>query len=204
MRESASGSKSLENKITSVSTTNFSYEKLVNTTLQTLFKLNPSNNIEEVDNLAKTIKKITHLNELKTTLRLINLKLKKFISKSKDDIPHIQDSHDVSTKSVDRDSLSEMLFCYKDLSEKKFFKIFYSLSLLTHTKDSQTIKRVNTLLNNENTPNPLVIDYVIKNHKFFSFNNPYITNLYPYGGGKQKFYEPINNHFKEVVDTNTI
>lgn len=196
--------KSLEKEITRVSTTNFSYEKLVNTTLQTLFKLNPSNNIEEVDNLVKTIKKITHLNELKTTLRLINLKLKKFIGKSKDDIPHIQDSPDVSTKSVDRDSLSEILFCYKDLSEKKFFKIFYSLSLLTHTKDSQTIKRVNTLLNNENTPNPLVIDYVTKNHKFFSFNNPYITNLYPYGGGKQKFYEPINNHFKEVVDTKTI
>ena len=204
MRESASGSKSLENKITSVSTTNFSYEKLVNTTLQTLFKLNPLNKIEEVDNLVKTISKITHLNELKTTLRLINLKLKKFISPSGCDIPHTQNSFDISTKSVDRETLSEVLFCHKDLSEKKFFKIFYSLSLLTHTKDSQTIKRVNTLLKNENTPNPLVIDYVTKNHKFFSFNNPYITNLYPYGGGKQKFYEPINNHFKEVVDTKTI
>lgn len=196
--------KSLEDVITSVSTTNFSYEKLVNTTLQTLFKLNPLNKIEEVDNLVKTISKITHLNELKTTLRLINLKLKKFISPSGCDIPHTQNSFDISTKSVDRETLSEVLFCHKDLSEKKFFKIFYSLSLLTHTKDSQTIKRVNTLLKNENTPNPLVIDYVTKNHKFFSFNNPYITNLYPYGGGKQKFYEPINNHFKEVVDTKTI
>ena len=196
--------KDLEKKITSINTLDASCQKLTNTILQSLCKLNPDKKIDEIDYLFKTIIKITHLKELKATLRLISIKLKNLVKPTNDAILPIPHEETTEVRSINRDTMSKVLFSYKNASPKKFFKIFFALSLLTYTKDTQVIKRINALLDRGDISHSVLTDYVLRNYPYFSFNSPHLGNLYPYAGGKQKFYETINTHFKEVVDSQEI
>lgn len=196
--------KDLEKKITSINTLDTSCQKLTNTILQSLCKLNPDKKIDEIDYLFKTIIKITHLKELKATLRLISIKLKNLVKPTNDAILPIPHEETTEVRSINRDTMSKVLFSYKNASPKKFFKIFFALSLLTYTKDTQVIKRINALLDRGDISHSVLTDYVLRNYPYFSFNSPHLGNLYPYAGGKQKFYETINTHFKEVVDSQEI
>lgn len=196
--------KDLEKKITSINTLDTSCQKLTNTILQSLCKLNPDKKIDEIDYLFKTIIKITHLKELKATLRLISIKLKNLVKPTNDAILPIPHEETTEGRSINRDTMSKVLFSYKNASPKKFFKIFFALSLITYTKDTQVIKRINALLDRGDISHSVLTDYVLRNYPYFSFNSPHLGNLYPYAGGKQKFYETINTHFKEVVDSQEI
>lgn len=112
--------KTIESKINSILVVNFSYQKLVNTTLKTLSKLNPLHHIEEIDYLIETLFNITNIKELVETMKLINLKLKNMLKPSND----VQKLPMISSKTLNKENLNEVLFQFKDLPKNKFFKIF--------------------------------------------------------------------------------
>ena len=196
--------KDLEKKIISINAIDSICQKLINTILQLLCKLNPDKKIDEIDYLVNSIANISDLKELKATLKLISIKLKNIFKPTNDTILRIPHEETKEARSINRDAMSKVLFSYKDASPKKFFKIFFALSLLTYTKDTQVIKRINALLDRGDISHSVLTDYVLRNYPYFSFNSPHLGNLYPYAGGKQKFYETINTHFKEVVDSQEI
>lgn len=197
----------LESKITCIKILDLTYQKLVNTTLQILSKLNPVSPIVEIDYLLDTIPSIGNIKEVIGTIKLVNLKLKNLLNPKND----VQKLYTTTQKFIDENILHTILYSFKDSTPDKFFKIFHSLSLLSYTTDFVTNSRVNILLEmgeyfkttNHGEYN-LVIDYIKKNSQFFTYNSSDITHLYPYGGGKQKFYETINHHFQSIVEKSKV
>lgn len=184
----------LEQKLMSLIIEDTTFLRLVNTTLLSLYKLNPKNRIIDVDFLISTLDTITNLDEMKNTIRLINSKLK-FNFKP---VNNVEILPPVEENKLDTEKIINILFESRYLSPDKFFKIFYSLSKLTYTSDKRVISRVNNLNDKE------VLDYVLKTHKFFNFQKTSLSSLYSYGGGKKRFYIPISEHLKSVVDNKKI
>ena len=185
--------KSLEENLNSSFTDDTIVNKSINSTLATLSKLNPTKPISEIDNLVAELPNITNTDELKKTIALIHSKLKNLL-KPKEDVVRKEVK---TTKTIDKERLMLILFTLKFLNQKKFFKIFYALSILSYTKDKNVIARVHNLTDEE------LVDYALKNHKYISFDNPHLTHLYPYGGGKQKFMKFLNEHLKTTLNIDT-
>ena len=184
----------LEEEVFKYNIDNPTYEKLVSSMLQTLSKLNPSKKIIEVDYLVQSLSEVTEVDELKSIIRLINSKLKSQL-KPKNDIVYKLPKKDTT---LDKNRVLKILFDKRFVSVNLFFRIFYALSFLTYTNDKNVIFRVNNLSDNG------VIDYALKNFKFFKLSKEFLDTLYAYGGGKKKFYKHLNNHIREVIAKNDI
>lgn len=168
--------------------------KLINSALKILSTLNPKEEIPDIEVLINNLKFIRNLSELKSTLRLISAKLNDRL-KPKEDVKNKEKNRSCK---LDKNRLMIILFNLKALNEQKFFKIFYALSILSYTKDKNVLAHINNL-NDED-----LVDYAVKNAMYISFDNPHLTNLYPYGGGKQKFIEFLNQHLKLTLDTQKV
>ena len=81
--------KDLEKKIISINAIDSICQKLINTILQLLCKLNPDKKIDEIDYLVNSIANISDLKELKATLKLISIKLKNIFKPTNDTILRI-------------------------------------------------------------------------------------------------------------------
>lgn len=187
-------SKKVEEKLGALNIKDFILQKLINTTLLSLYKLNPKHKLEEVDFLLTTLDGITNIEEIKNTIRLINSKLKNEFKP----VNNVYYTPLCEENKIDTERLKKILFDNRFLQSSKFYRIFYALSLLSYETDKLVIKRVNNLSDNE------LIHYVLKNHKHFSFKKTSLTHLYPYGGGKQKFFNQINEDIKGVIAKNNI
>lgn len=165
-------------------------QKIFNTTLQLINKINPTEKIVEVENFIEELSNIRSLDILKNRTRFLNSQLKDRLN-PKDNIKINEVVEDTSMPKI---RLQQILFDNRFQPSKVFIKLFTNLSYLFYTNDKNVIRRINNL------SDELVIDYVKKNNKFFSNNNSFIHTAYPYGGGKKKFYNSINENIRNVSD----
>ncbi len=187
--------KRLEKKLNEYSLIdNDTFQKTLSTTFKLLNQINQNERFDFINPIFEQMDKTQNLKELKLYLSLLNSKLENIIN-PKNDIPK---KTSIDDKKIDLTRMKRILFSFRSCKKEIFFKMFYMLSTLSYTSDKNVIFRVNNL------SDELLIDYLKKNYKFFTFNKSSLDTLYSLCGGKKKFYKHINTYMEDLTKNKTI
>ena len=162
--------------------------------IKSIKRINPITPLPEVEVLLSSLDNITDHSELKQTINLITKKITNSV-KPKNNITY----RDIEvSKKVDMDRLKNII--YSEIENPQLFqKLFSALSYMEHTVEKNLIDTLNSDLSDEQIKKFLVGI----SGNILSFN-PQSDTLYPYGGGKKKYYEVHNSTLQLIIGDESI